>query len=188
MSGNTFIVSENRVLLDGHQLGKEALRKVGSLKEALSIFEKGFLEVFPAAAKKIVRDQREYYQNEMDKKITLSVIFFGLEGSERQIVGTQFRIQGYRENKGIITPESISFEVPRDMHDLPVNILGQQDAIIRLGKARPDYFYNYDLVTTARMMIELEIADSPDKVGLPVDIVQVAQNGVRWIARKSECE
>jgi hypothetical protein len=40
---------------------------------------------------------------------------------------------------------------------------------------------------TIRKLIEIEIADKPDFVGYPIDIIRLNKKVTEWIQRKAEC-
>jgi len=63
---------------------------------------------------------------------------------------------------------------------------GQTDAI-RLFLANKATFWEAGFVEGARKLVELEIADKPEQVGPPIDIVRIDKRGSHWIQRKAQC-
>jgi hypothetical protein len=64
-------------------------------------------------------------------------------------------------------------------------LLGATTAAQRLVKTKG--FHQYDITTAARKLIQAEIDDEPDRVGPPIDVVEIDKQGHRWIVPHGEC-
>jgi hypothetical protein len=64
--------------------------------------------------------------------------------------------------------------------------LGQNEAIKRFEKTNPNLLKDGP-VKAVRTLISIEIADKPNDVGPPIDVLHITKRGAEWIQKKPEC-
>ena len=67
-------------------------------------------------------------------------------------------------------------------------VVGQCDAIDKFRDQNKGYFKRLDPVTSARMLVQMQIDATPDSVGPPIDIIRLTPNSTEWIQKKPECK
>jgi len=68
-----------------------------------------------------------------------------------------------------------------------IMIIGQHKAIDGYLEDHPG-FWEKNPVEAINFLIKLEIKSNPDKVGKPIDIIQITKNNYKWIQCKPECK
>jgi hypothetical protein len=125
---------------------------------------------------------------------------------ERSIYGhepVQILIAGIENNVPILVV--LGFKVVSSLHELvriesseggckgsicqqnPFYIaLGKHDALDRYVDNNPN-IWNAGIINAARRLVEVEIADKPEDVGPPVDILFIGLSQIQWIQKKPAC-
>jgi hypothetical protein len=67
-----------------------------------------------------------------------------------------------------------------------LTILGKSRAIERYVSQTPSY-KKKPPTELVEEFVELEIADEPDIVGPPIDVLQISKTGAVWKERKPDC-
>ena len=66
-------------------------------------------------------------------------------------------------------------------------VIGQRDEIVKFRDQNKGLFNTLDLVTSARMLVQMQIDATPDSVGPPIDIIRLTPSSTEWIQKKPEC-
>lgn len=113
------------------------------------------------------------------------VLFFGFENGVPVATGIGFKAALSPSGSIRIDTKRISCPGADCPQGVYVFNLGSSDAITRfVATTRQPALDPADLV---RLLIKLEIADKPNEVQPPIDIIRVDADGPRWLSRKSEC-
>lgn len=116
----------------------------------------------------------------------LQIIFFGVEKGSSFVLATYFAPTS-RSARDPVEITTYRYKCPGDCpNGEQIFMLGEHHAIDRFLSGEPN-FWKKDPVGAVRKLIELEIADDPEIVGPPIDILQIDRNGTRWIQKKAQC-
>jgi Proteasome subunit len=156
-----------------------------SISATVQAFEKMVVGPLIKTLQQFKRDQPDYYTKYLQAHSHFSIIFFGLENETPVVYSRYF-------NAKDSTDGSIKVDIQRK--DCPGNcptgmtyiFLGEQEAISKFLDGNPHYS-SVGWVPTIRKLIEIEIADKPDFVGYPIDIIRVDKKAAEWIQRKKKC-
>ncbi len=129
-------------------------------------------------------DPQQYIKIASGERDFVSILFFGLE--KGNIVATGFGLKALVSNTSIkIVPDWRScpgVDCPKGTY---IFLLGEHDAIDRYFAAgKPLESVMADAV---KSLIGLEIADRPNDVQPPIDILSVDSSGANWVCHKTEC-
>jgi hypothetical protein len=139
------------------------------LKRALDLERKdlglGFLRKYPTAP-------------------ALQIVFFGLEKGSAFMAATEF----------IVPIPSLSGPVQMNIRyaKCPGNLCPEGEQMITLGEDKAIWkflddkpgYWKTNVGEVARELVQLEIDDIGDRVGLPISVLSVGKNGARWIGVK----
>lgn len=115
-------------------------------------------------------------------KTLFSISFSQFENEKPCSSALYWEIKSTATGWEIVPGRATSEQIPRYM------IQGQKDAI--------DYYYENNINFKNKIydekglneLIEIQIKASPQKVGLPIDIVVINSQGFQWIQKKEECD
>ena len=117
----------------------------------------------------------------------LQILFFGINEGSSFVVASEFVIP----NPSPLVPVHFMIHYGKCPGDActtgeQVFMSGEHDAISKFLREKPGY-WKVNPVEAVRELIEVQIADIPDLVGPPIDILYVDKNGARWIQKKDQC-
>jgi hypothetical protein len=117
----------------------------------------------------------------------LQILFFGMEKGSTFITASEFFIP----TPSPLVPVQIVIRYGKCPGDACLTgeqlfMSGERDAIKTFLSEKPGY-WRVNPVETVRELIELQIADIPNLVGPPIDILYVDKNGAQWIQKKDQC-
>lgn len=177
---------------DANRVIEKAITKTRSLRDAVRRAEDD-LQPFLVGALWAFKTARspwyDVYANR--RSAILAFIVCGFEGGvpvciRREIFVRADDVGWEMEFRG----EGCPGDCPAD-NDFMVASIGETDAINSfLGHSR---FIQIDpkgpdrLPVLLEQLVEIEIADKPEHVGLPVDMIEITAGRVRWIKRKADC-
>jgi hypothetical protein len=170
---------------DAHTIITNASRIAGKIEGKITAVEQA---VTGPLIRALTRHRQRYpldYRQRFKTGSALQIIFFGVEAGSTFMITSEF----------ISTPpdlEHIQLKINRskcpgecpDGDDIFAG--GENDAFEKFLNDKPNY-WKINPIEAVRTLIELEIKNSPNLVGPPVDILYVDKNGAQWIQRKKEC-
>jgi hypothetical protein len=124
-----------------------------------------------------------YFESTMHNKTILQAAFFGFERGSPYLYVRSYRCKTRSSREIVIEVERQGCVAQCDL----LAILGKSGAV----KQYINHTANYKKrppIELARKFVELEIADEPDIVGPPIDILQITKIGAVWKQRKPECQ
>jgi hypothetical protein len=127
------------------------------------------------------------YQKQFIENTPSTVVFWGFESGSTFVHARAYRVNELELNNirivsAVDCPDGIC---PALTGTNVVNInLGQSDAILRFFVGG---FSPAPLVALAKQLVGLEIADKPDSVGKPIDILRITKDGGCWVEHEKEC-
>lgn len=157
----------------------------GSLRDKIDYFEAQIMNPLTRAVERIKRDHPAYFRRHFEGGAVAEVLFVGLESGSPVLLLRYFRATSLASGQVLITAQR---------RDCPGNcpsgiaeaFLGEKDAIEKFRAQNPK-LWRAGLVEGIRKLIEMEIADKPELVSPPIDILRIDRNGPQWIQRKPEC-
>jgi hypothetical protein len=119
-----------------------------------------------------------------DDKVVLSVVIAGIDHSTPMLYGREFKL-----TSDCCTPVTLHVERRNYTHQPVSNITD----IILFGEhksirpQRNNFIDSDQTISSLNQWFDKEIANHPDKVGRPVDILRITPNKTEWIQHKPEC-
>jgi hypothetical protein len=126
---------------------------------------------------------RSYFESALRNKTILQAAFFGFERGSPYLYVRSYRCQTRSSGEIMIEVERQECVARCDM----LAILGKSRAVEKYISQTADY-QKRPPIELARKFVELEIADEPEIVGPPIDILQITKTGAIWKQRKPECQ
>jgi hypothetical protein len=120
--------------------------------------------------------------NQILNKTLFSILFSTFEDDLPVGIAIYWNIKSNDDGWEVIAQRASSDLIPRDM------IQGQKTGIDRLFQRNPSYASNLYNVPGVLELINIQITDTPDKVGGPVDVVVITAQGHKWIQKKEQCK
>ncbi len=168
---------------DLYKLAARAIKSGGnSVKGSARAFA---VQASAPLSRELERDRKDSPQNyqHVTKRgpEVLQIVFFGMEEGKPAFSGVYFSIDD--DTRPTIKVRARVEHCPGDAckDGLGGPMLGEYDAVTRLLQSRSvTLFWAYD-EDTVRKGIEAEIADKPDSVGPPIEIISIDAKGVHWV-------
>jgi hypothetical protein len=123
-----------------------------------------------------------YFESNLHNKTILQAAFFGFERGSPYLYARSYRCKTTSSGQIVIEIERQECVARCDL----LTILGKSRAVEKYISQTADY-KKRPSIELARKFVELEIADEPDIVGPPIDILQITKTGAVWKQRKPEC-
>jgi len=162
-----------------------AYRVSDSISSTVQAFEQMIVGPFITSLEEVKRDQPRYYLRYLQGRANFSIVFFGLEKDTLVVYTRAFNAT--ESANGTIKVDVQRQDCPDGCSTgITYFFLGEYEAIDTFLDANPHYSKN-GLIPAILKLIEIEIADKPDFVGYPIDIMRVDKKGAAWIQRKVEC-
>jgi len=183
----TGLVEEGATGLNVQSLALTVSQTSGKLVEKVRDFEERLTDALLKSFKHIQQNDPNVFNRLPQDFWSVNAIFVGIENVRPVLFERSFKVVWSAE-------QDIKIDIWR--RDCPYGIncdrkegfsaYGQTDAI-RSFLANNPKFWKVGFVRGARKLVELEIADKPNEVGLPIDIIRVDKMGINWIERKPQC-
>jgi hypothetical protein len=158
----------------------------GTIQDTANLFESMLLRPLTGILDQLRREHPIYYQQKLEGKPAVQVLFFGFE-KDIPIFCTRY-FTTVSSPDGTISNRVDRLDCPGN--DCPTGMtyafLGEHDALDQFLDENQHYSRN-GWVTTINKLIEIEAAAEPNFVSLPIDILRIDKNGAQWIQRKAEC-
>jgi hypothetical protein len=122
-----------------------------------------------------------YFESNLHNKTILQAAFFGFERGSPYLYVRSYRCKT-SSGRIMIDVERQECVAQCDL----LAILGKSRAVEKYVSQTADY-KKRPPTELVRKFVELEIADEPDIVGPPIDILQITKTGAVWKQRKPDC-
>jgi hypothetical protein len=166
---------------DAIYIAMEACKTTSNIADRMSKFE---LLIKPALFNMLWVNQRKdpsYFESNLLDKTILQAAFFGFERGAPYLFTRSYKCK-LASGRIVIDVESQGCLSQCDM----LAVLGKSRAIEQYIIRTPAY-KKKPSVELAQELVELEIADEPNIVGPPIDILQISKTGPVWKQRKPDC-
>lgn len=177
-------VSRERTKYDAYALAEAASREVQGLTQVA----KAFAGLIAQHLSKALEDVRANNPEDFDLgsgRNTLQAMFVGLDEGEPSLIAVQFTPR--LSSKGEILVTSLLYSCPGDCPSGTFSLpLGESEAAEK-AIDQDNEFWKNGSIAGIQKYIEIEIADKPEKVGQPIDILQIRKTGTRWVQLKPQC-
>jgi hypothetical protein len=131
-------------------------------------------------------DPTEYSKMTSGKEDFTSILFFGLENGQVVAVGFGLKVAASQNARLKVVPSWRSCPgVDCSANGMYVFTLGKHDAIDRFYASNPPS--SYVVWDRAEFLVGLEIAEFPESVRPPIDVLKVDSEGAHWIHHKRQC-
>jgi hypothetical protein len=186
--GGIYRASRGPISFDAFALVKQACSIGSNAEETADRIAKALVPPYA----KFLEDVRQYdtitYESGfLNKVLFLNLVLVGFENGQSFILG-----------RDVIPPSPSAFPFILNIgkHDLtdPLSefqgqtyFLGSHDGIDGFISTHPA-IRSLGVVEAARFFVAYEIADEPNRVGPPIDIVTIDKTAPHWIQRKPDCE
>jgi hypothetical protein len=184
--GAFFVIAGHRRVeltdFDAIYIATDACKTTGNIADRMSKFE----TLIEAALSNMLRASRQrdrtYFEISLRDKTVLQAAFFGFERGSPYLYARSYKCR--------VSSDQIVVEVERQgcqsQCDL-LTLLGESRAIERYISQTPSY-KKKPPIELVKELVELEIADKPDVIGPPIDVLQISKTGAVWKERKQDCQ
>jgi hypothetical protein len=124
-----------------------------------------------------------YFESNLHNKTIMQAAFFGFERGLPYLYVRSYMCKTRSSGQIMIDVERRECVAQCDL----LAILGKSGAIEKYINQTTGY-KKRPPIELARKFVELEIADEPEIVGPPIDILQITKTGAVWQQRKPECQ
>jgi hypothetical protein len=178
-SGLTY--ADNRQVSD---IGAEVGSKSATASQAIEEFRNRMSSFLPEALS--ARDQVESAAGSRDG-LVLEAAFIGFENDVAKVSMEWFRVEGSRSNLTVTTDRHSYTSRNPGRYDFL--FLGKRHAIDQyLSHRSPVIRSTSEAVQFIRLLIGLEVAESPETTAPPIDILQLTSYGPEWLQQKPGCD
>jgi hypothetical protein len=167
---------------DAIYIATEACETTDNIADRMSKFETLVKAALSNMLRASWRRDRAYFVRSLRDKTVLQAAFFGFERGSPYLHARSYKCR--------LSSDQITVEVERQgcqsQCDM-LTILGESRAIERYISQTPSYKKKAPTELVEKF-VELEIADEPDSVGPPIDLLQITKTGAVWNRRKVDCQ
>jgi hypothetical protein len=177
----------NGISINIPEILRQVCGKANRTEEKVLMLEQTILPPLTDLVREIKRTDSKYYENLVRIRAAVSVVLIGFENEIPVLISSEFRVP-----EDISSPASVSISRSYFLHPLSRGkvdyiFAGHHEGISEFTKKR-NKFWLAGLPEAAKFLVTYMIADRPDVVGFPIDIVSITKNGVRWVQRKQQCD
>jgi hypothetical protein len=163
-----------------------ALNGDGTLANRVAAFDTAIREPFVRISTELRASNPSGYQTLVKDKVVFSVVFATVEAHVPKLMMLYY-IASEEQGEIVLTPKR--YNCPGDCDGgIGFVMLGDNDANTADVKAHPTIWKTLGPERAVRHLIEDEIADKPDSVGLPLTIVRLSNGKVAWIEDRNQCK
>jgi hypothetical protein len=156
----------------------------GALKEKVKRFEEKISKTYSKLLTQFQRIDPTSYRTNFEGKAAIMAVFAQMNDQ-----GPIYFLRTFRPfTKG---NGGVEFKVEADdclSKCSGAIFLGEFGSIQKYVEENKESLLKKDLAERARLLVETQIKATPQKVGPPIDILQVARDGNLWVQRKPECK
>jgi hypothetical protein len=160
----------------------------GTFAERVGAAEAHLLSAMTAELGRLKAEDPRRFEQALDvpEGQVVAVLVFGLDGTVPAAAGFTLKLSSARP--GSIQMDVVRLACPGDCPDgTLIFSLGHREAIDRFRNDPANDLRQMSLEQTARFLVELEVKDRPDDVGLPVDVLRIDSNGATWSPPRPGC-
>jgi hypothetical protein len=167
---------------DAIYIAMEACKTTSNIADRMSKFDTLVEAALANMLRASWRSDRSYFVNSLQDKTVLQVAFFGFERGSPYLNARSYKC---RLSSGQVEVE-IERQGCKSQCDM-LTILGKSHAIEQYISQTPSY-KKTSPIELVKKFVELEIADEPDDVGPPIDVLQISKAGAVWKQKKTDCQ
>lgn len=163
---------------------RAAAKQGGDLKTKIERFETMILRTYPEVLSRFKTIDPAAYKSNFENKaaIMAAMVQFGADGPV-------VHLRTFRP----VTTSNGDLEFRVETNECLTKCaglsayIGEFEAISKYFEANQEALLKKELVDRARLLVETQIKATPQKVGPPIDILQITKDGNQWAARKPKC-
>lgn len=177
--------TEPKTGFDLAKIVRQAFQQPGTMREKVDDFESLADAPLTAALQRLKKEEPAFYEHYLENKgQVLQVVFFGLEDGSPKLFLRTFEVELISGNVTVVMErnECTAGTCPGAMAFL----LGYSGAASAFVTSHPGFWKN-GLAPAVERLVDLEIAEVPQFVGPPVDVLRVNRQGAAWVKRKAQC-
>ena len=178
------------VKFNADKIAERSARRKGSIAEHVKWYAKDAQQPFLEMMKRFHQSLPEMYKRTVSSNgSTLVTIFAGIENDRPAVALVEFMVINDPSGKPKEAKTNIGacpglFCVDPKMDFW--RVFGQNDAAIQAVTRTPRFWTGNDAVD-ARKLVQIEIDAIPDRVGPPIDLVEIDSTGLHWIEPRGSC-
>lgn len=164
---------------------RKAFQQSGTVREKVDDFESLVDRPLTAALVRLKKEEPAFYEHYLENKgQVLQVVFFGLEDGSPELFLRTFEVELISGNVTVVMErnECTASTCP----DATAFLLGYSGAAAGFAADHPG-FWKKGLAPAVEQLVDLEVAEVPQFVGPPVDVLRVNRGGAAWVKRKAQC-
>lgn len=167
---------------DAIYIAAEVCRTTSGLADRMSKFDTLVEAALSNMLRASWRRTPSYFERSLQDKTVLQVAFFGFERGSPYLNARSYKCR-LSFGQVVVDVERQGCTSQCDM----LTILGKSRAVKQYISQTPSY-KKRPPVELVREFVELEIADEPDDVGPPIDVLQISKTGAVWKQKKRDCQ
>ena len=176
-SGLTYFAGQ-----DVADIAVKAVHDARSMTDAVEAFRSRLTSFLPKAF--VAETELDPAWDDRGNRLLLEAAFLGFEQGRSEVILEWYR----RDANGLLVSDRRTYDAAIPGH-YDFIFAGKRRAIDRFMANRSIVIRgDLDAIGFITQAIRLEIADSPQSTGPPIDILQIAANGRRWLEHKPGCE
>lgn len=159
---------------------ENALRQAGTIEDRINIFVEGWKWELRSALlvmKSVHPSEYERYKNHA------GILFALFDGEYPRGFSIELTAEG---DSLLFTPANTELTI-KDGREKTVFLNGQTRHIRAFMEAHPTYVEDNTPTNIIDTLIGVEIENSPELVGPPIDILRLTKEGPSWFRRKEQC-
>lgn len=188
--GGIYSVRNGKTTFNAFELARDACQtplKSGTetMDRIVGALKPGYTKIL----EEIARTKPQIYEDGIrSKELFINVVLVGFEGDQPFMLGRDLVPPTLPASPFSLRVDKQDFTRPLSASQGDSYFLGSHAGFDRFVSTRPYFWGLLGPVEGARFMVAYEIADEPDKVGPPIDILRVTKNGHEWIQQKPNCK
>jgi hypothetical protein len=189
--GNIFyaasgLLSNPKTGFDVDKVIAESFQKDADIADNASRFEKEIQKSLKEALENVKIESPNYFEQSIYSGDIVQILIAGIENNVPILVVLGFTVVSSLHEPVRIETSKGGCKGYTCEQELFLIAAGKHDALDRYVYNNPN-IWNTSLINAARRLVELEIADKPEDVGPPVDILFIGLSQIQWIQKKPAC-
>ena len=180
------LVSNTKTGFDVDKVIAESFQKDADIADNASRFEKEIQKPLEEALENVKIEHPNYFEQSIYSHDFIQILIAGIENNVPILVVLGITVVSSLHEPVRIETNKYGCQGSTCPQELFLIAVGKHDVLDRYVYDNPN-IWNTSLINAARRLVELEIADKPEDVGPPVDILFIGLSQIQWIQKKPAC-
>lgn len=183
------ILSVSKVHFAISDIVRRNLKGGGNLATRVNAVEREVAPQIVELLTKVKQDDPLGYEKKLSGQVALEIVFAAVEEHIPKMMVFYLKAETAPAKDGRVVLKAQRYSCPGDCPDGTAYIaLGFRDAADEDFAKHPSMVAQLGVERTVRHLIEDEVIDSPNDVGLPITIIRLSDNGIEWVEDSEQCK